>query len=297
MTVTTKPEIKQSLQLAKQQKPLSNFMQRLISGLILLPAIIAMVWSGGWLLFAGAAALMIVGLLEFFHLALPTHRRAYQAIGLLMGLSILLAFQLQMGIFWQVGMISGTLALLIIPRFLQTPLTWSKHGQYVARTLGGLLLVAVPAGFALGIRQAPDGLMWLVAAIVATWSVDIAAYAVGRMIGKTPFLPQISPNKTLEGAMGGVVAGLIFPWIPLLSLASLSVSVVMLVVIAPFVAIWGDSFESWMKRRANMKDSGLPYLNLIPGHGGILDRIDALVWVLMLFYGYLVLSGLVQLPL
>ena len=111
----------------------------------------------------------------------------------------------------------------------------------------------------------------------ATWGCDTAAFFVGRALGRRPFFPHISPNKTLEGSIGGIAGGTIITAgvatavglhqpLPLVALIGLSGSI---------VAEMGDLVESAIKRAARVKDSG----TLIPGHGGIMDRIDSLLFV------------------
>lgn len=294
--MTTQPEVAQQRTSAPERKSFSNVTQRIVSSLVLLPAIIVMVFAGGWVLFLGTAALVSIGLLEFYRMVLPAQRRAQQALGVLMGYGLLFAFQLGSSVLWQGTLAAGLVALGIAALSQDEAIAWRVRVGEGLWVLAGVGYLAVPGGLALGIRQAPDGLVWLAAAVIATWSVDISAYAVGRWLGRRPFLTRISPNKTLEGALGGVIAGWLFPWFALLHLAPIPFALVVLVIVSPFVAIWGDTLESWLKRRANIKDSGLPCLNIMPGHGGLLDRVDALVWVLALFYGYLWLNAIVTLP-
>ena len=114
-------------------------------------------------------------------------------------------------------------------------------------------------------------LLWV---FITTWSVDIGAYFAGRTIGGPKLAPAISPNKTWAGLVGGMVAAAIFGglWAWLLMLPK-----ILILVAAPFAAAAqiGDLFESWLKRRAGVKDSG----HWLPGHGGALDRLDGLVVV------------------
>ncbi|MGC4106337.1 MAG: phosphatidate cytidylyltransferase [Thermomicrobiales bacterium] len=123
------------------------------------------------------------------------------------------------------------------------------------------------------------GLGWLLLAILVTWLSDTVAYLVGRSIGKTPLLPRVSPKKTVEGAVGGITAAGLTGLICTLAfglhihpLTGLLVGVLLGV-----VGILGDLCESLLKRRAGVKDSG----TIIPGHGGFLDRIDAMIFVII----------------
>jgi phosphatidate cytidylyltransferase len=128
----------------------------------------------------------------------------------------------------------------------------------------------------LGWDADPRGLAWMGLIITVTWLSDTGAYLVGRSIGKTPMVPAISPKKTREGLAGGVLAGMLFGilanWLFGLDLPILAAAGVAAILV--FAGVCGDLTESLMKRQANVKDSG----NLIPGHGGMLDRIDALLF-------------------
>ena len=166
-------------------------------------------------------------------------------------------------------------------------------------TAGGALLVAMPAFLlliALGVR--PDaasgplatwldaGRAWLLITVLCVWADDTFAYFGGRLIGRGRFFNHISPNKTWSGTVAGGVAailagGLLGAWVgqPLVGLG--------LGVLVAFAAPVGDLAESALKRAANVKDSG----RLFPGHGGILDRIDAFLVVAPAAWLYLVLAG------
>ncbi|QIA26961.1 phosphatidate cytidylyltransferase [Thermaerobacter sp. PB12/4term] len=139
------------------------------------------------------------------------------------------------------------------------------------------LWVGVPLAHALWLRRA--GVAWLLVPLVILWVQDIAAFFVGRAVGRHRMAPRISPGKTWEGAAGGLAAGLLVA----IALAGLlDVHPAGLVPAAAAVAVAGqagDLFESYWKRRAGLKDSGA----LLPGHGGMLDRIDSLLPALLLF--------------
>ncbi|MDQ3074884.1 MAG: phosphatidate cytidylyltransferase [Pseudomonadota bacterium] len=141
--------------------------------------------------------------------------------------------------------------------------------------VAGFVYALLPALAMLWIRErSPLGLELLLWVFITAWSVDIGAYFAGRSIGGPRLAPAISPNKTWAGLLGGMVAAALFGglWAWLLALPAL-----LIVLAAPFAAAaqGGDLFESWLKRKAGIKDSG----GWLPGHGGALDRLDGLVVV------------------
>jgi len=144
--------------------------------------------------------------------------------------------------------------------------------------IGGFFYALAPALALLWIRERDaHGLELLLWVFLVTWSTDIGAYFAGRTFGRAKLAPSISPNKTWAGLCGGVVAAAIVggAWALMTGLGTL---LLMLAPIFAAAAQAGDLFESWMKRRAGVKDSG----HWLPGHGGVLDRLDGLVPVAVL---------------
>ena len=153
-------------------------------------------------------------------------------------------------------------------------------GWGIGWQVAGFVYALVPALAVLWIRDRyqvegnPAGLELLVWVFIVTWSVDIGAYFAGRTIGGPKLAPAISPNKTWAGLIGGVIAAAIggAVWSQTVALPSATYWLAPLFAVA---AQGGDLFESWLKRRAGIKDSG----TWLPGHGGALDRLDGLVVV------------------
>jgi phosphatidate cytidylyltransferase len=157
---------------------------------------------------------------------------------------------------------------------------WTRivRGWGAAWYASGFLYALLPALALLWIRERDaHGLELLLWVFLVTWSTDIGAYFIGRSIGRRKLAPSISPGKTIEGLFGGmVIAALVGgAWVLAMGLGR------PLLFLAPLFALaaqGGDLFESWMKRRAGLKDSG----TWLPGHGGVLDRLDGLVPVAVL---------------
>jgi phosphatidate cytidylyltransferase len=142
----------------------------------------------------------------------------------------------------------------------------------------GFFYALLPALALLWIRERDaHGLELLIWAFLVTWSTDIGAYFAGRRFGKRKLAPSISPGKTVEGLYGGVAAATLIGGIWALA-TGLNLPLLLLAPIFAFAAQGGDLFESRMKRRAGVKDSGA----WLPGHGGMLDRLDGLVPVAVL---------------
>jgi phosphatidate cytidylyltransferase len=150
----------------------------------------------------------------------------------------------------------------------------------------GLILVAFPLSFAIPLHAIRgQGPALLLFAMVIVWVSDTAAYFAGRSIGKRPFAPKLSPNKTWEGAIAGFLASLVvafafMPWVnvPLFHLLAMAA-------VGNIAGQVGDLLESGYKRSAGIKDSG----TLLPGHGGVLDRIDALILAIPVVWYYWIL--------
>jgi len=157
---------------------------------------------------------------------------------------------------------------------------WTRiaRGWGAAWYLGGFAYALVPALALLWVRERDvhglDLLLWV---FIVTWSTDIGAYFAGRRFGRRKLAPSISPGKTVEGLYGGIAAATLLggAW----ALATrLGVALLALAPVLAIAAQAGDLFESGMKRRAGVKDSG----SWLPGHGGVLDRLDGLVPVAVL---------------
>src|SRR3954452_10953978 len=145
----------------------------------------------------------------------------------------------------------------------------------------GFVYAVLPALALLWIRERDaHALTLLIWAFIVTWSTDIGAYFAGRRFGKRKLAPTISPNKTVEGLFGGIIAAALFGGAWALA-TGLGVALLALAPVLAIAAQAGDLFESGMKRRAGVKDSG----TWLPGHGGALDRLDGLVPVAVLTAG------------
>lgn len=277
----------------EKRESTTNLRTRIITGLVLLPVIMFVTLFGSWLFALVIALIVWLAALEFYHLERGQGQRGNAITGVATAMAVLLAFYLEQAWIWQVALAANVLVTGVVERFLRGA-GWRATGMRILTTLGGVLYIAFPAAFLIAIRGIhPFGLNWLFVVLFATWGADTAAYLAGQAFGHTPLAPRLSPKKTVEGAIGGIVGGIFFPALVLLQIEALTLVNFLALCVAPFFAIAGDLFESALKRWSHVKDSGMPGMNIFPGHGGVLDRIDALLWVSTWFYIFLALRGLV----
>ena len=175
----------------------------------------------------------------------------------------------------------GTLfALMVAAAATAIFYEWTRivRGWGAAWYASGFLYALAPALALLWIRERDaHGLELLLWVFIVTWATDIGAYFVGRSFGRRKLAPAISPGKTVAGLYGGVAAAALLGggWVLAMGLGQ---ALLLLAPLCALAAQAGDLFESWMKRRAGLKDSG----SWLPGHGGLLDRLDGLVPVAVL---------------
>lgn len=209
---------------------------------------------------------------------------------LIRAVSALVLLPLVLGVIWYDG-VALTLFLVIAALFMAREwLQFAGKGFKPLWWLGGLIYIGLPLYAIHWLRDQADGVMWAYYALFVVFAMDVGGFFAGRLIGGAKLAPKISPKKTWSGLLGGVTLSLVigfgfFTW------GSIGSSLSVMLVASGVFAVWsqvGDLFESHLKRKAGLKDSGA----LIPGHGGILDRVDGLVFALPLIailYPYLVI--------
>jgi phosphatidate cytidylyltransferase len=153
-----------------------------------------------------------------------------------------------------------------------------------ALTFAGVLYVGIIGAYFILVRELPNGMWYTLIAMLATWATDTGAYFAGTYLGRHGFFTSISPKKTWEGAIGGVLTATatvlvlgLFIDMPMVHRAAFGLGI-------GIAAVIGDLVESLLKRQTGVKDSS----NLMPGHGGLLDRIDSLLFAAVFAYYYLV---------
>jgi phosphatidate cytidylyltransferase len=233
-------------------------------GLLLVIVALGALWLGGFAIWALAAALALLSLREWGGLVGAERLRLGVALAVMAAVMIWAAPP-----YW--GTDRATVAFLLIMSLLLAMVP--QCGKIAL----GLAYTGTASIGLLFLREQPHGFGLALWALGLVWATDIGAYFAGRMIGGPKLAPSISPNKTWAGLIGGVIAAAIVGAL-VAYLASLPATAFVIAAPLAVVAQGGDLLESWMKRRAGVKDSG----KLLPGHGGVLDRIDGALPVLIL---------------
>lgn len=247
-----------------------DLLVRTASALILGPAVLAAAWYGGWVFRAVLCVLALLTALEWMRLVAPEGPRR----SLIMALAAV-AVVLGMGVWTSGGPTVAAAALLSGVLLLAVRAGGARHFALVALTVP---YVGLGAYALMWLRDRPGtGLGLLTYVLLVVWATDIGAYAAGRTIGGPKLAPAISPKKTWAGLIGGMAsAALAGAAVALAFVAGgpgTAVPAALLAGVLAVVAQAGDLFESAIKRRYGVKDSG----HIIPGHGGLLDRVDGLI--------------------
>lgn len=268
---------------AMEAKPkFEGLLQRVRSALVLLPFVIAPVFFGGW---SFALLLAVVGVFMAREWAglLQAKPLDGQVLG---GLTV---FALLLG--WANSAAEG-LAFTIVAFFACLAFALLR-GQRATPLAGGLIYVAAPLVTAQYFREDALGALVIGYVLLTVWAVDIFAMFCGKIIGGPKLAPVISPNKTWAGLFGAVIGAMIAAVLSFLVVVGFQLGqadFIAMLILAPLLAIcsqMADLFESGIKRKYDTKDSG----SIIPGHGGLLDRVDGLIGVLLLLLIVVLLRG------
>lgn len=278
---------------------MSELSTRILLALVGIPLTFGLIFAGGWIFVAALGAVSALGAWELFRMARAGGSEPLDTAGIVLAACIpLLVHASYLGVYrvtvtaivmiflalvasviWVRGVsrrplvsVSVTVAGIIYPA-LVTYMYPLRYHDYVVGALAGTILVMFP--------------------VAVTWATDTGAYAFGRMFGRHKLIPSVSPSKTIEGAVGGLVVAVLSTWAylqfmmkPLAQLSMMPIGIIVFAIVVGVVGQIGDLAESLLKRDAGVKDSS----KLLPGHGGFLDRFDSLLFVLPVAYlllGYL----------
>lgn len=259
--------------------------QRIISAVVAIPIIFAAIWFGDPWLSIVVALFVALGAFEFYRLGNSAGWQPFIIIGIILALLFILNTHSDD---------EKTTPLLITGAVL-IPLIriiWRYDGQKAfvnwIWTVAGIFYVGWMMSHILLLRDLEyDGRDWVILAIFATFASDTSAYFTGRSLGKHKMAPAISPGKTWEGAIGGLLGAAIATVLLAIITDIDDIGYIKIIPLGFLISIFaqiGDLTESALKRNASAKDAG----SLIPGHGGVLDRLDSLIFTVVLVYYYVI---------
>ena len=267
-------------------------LRRIYSALIFIPLFYFLVRYGPPVLFFFLVTLVsLLALWEFYRMYFPNHDHQLAAMAGIGLLILVLA-----GIPWLQG--TGLVSLLTVA-MMGTILFLMTNVRSTSRAVSpflvfpfGAFYIGLGLGHFLLIRNLPEGDLLVFFVILVTWTADTGAYFIGMTFGRRQLAPRLSPKKTVEGFLGGLFCAVIvaclshFWFFPFLTLVECAIIGVLLACLG----LVGDLAESFFKRSSGVKDSG----TLIPGHGGMLDRLDSLLFTGPAFFYYYILFGNLQ---
>jgi len=274
---------------------------RFLSAVIGVPILLLIAVVGGAWYNAAVAVGAILGSLEMLSMLAGAGFHPLRLLGAALAVAIALAAAVTdariMPAILVVAMLAGLFWMMARADTEGALVDW-------ALTLGSAVYVGGTMHYFIALRMLPDGLIWILMVLICTWTCDIAAFFVGRRWGRARLAPRLSPGKSVEGAIGGLVGAVLVaillgivlvPFlVGLLLGAGLSLNgsfgvlrMAGLGLVIGVCAIAGDLVESFIKRQCGAKDSGA----LIPGHGGVLDRIDSVLLAMVGAYFYVVTTS------
>ncbi|WP_462382144.1 phosphatidate cytidylyltransferase [Pseudomonas sp. Marseille-QA0892] len=264
--------------------------QRVLTALVLLPVALAgFFWlqGGAFALFVGVV--VVLGAWEWARLAgwiAASSRIGYAALVALL-LLVLYGAPLLAPVLLVVGVLWWGASTLLVLSFPDSAQYWS--GRITRAVIGLLILLPAWQGLVM-LKQWPESTWLIIGVMVLVWAADIGAYFFGRAFGKRKLAPRVSPGKSWEGFMGGMLVSLVITLVVAITrdwTAGQTTLALLGAALVVAISVVGDLTESMFKRQAGVKDSS----NLLPGHGGVMDRIDSLTAAVPVYAMLLWVSG------
>ena len=261
------------------------FVTRLISGIVLVAVALLTICSGGWILYGTLTIVSLIGMFELYR-AVKVQKQGENLLAVVGYLGVILHYILLSLGYSEYAMMN--LIIVLIAMMFVYVFSYPKyHAEQVMAAFFGVVYVGVMLSYIYQTRMIRDGafLVWLI--FLCSWGCDTCAYCVGMLIGKHKMSPVLSPKKSIEGAVGGVVGAALLGLIYALAAGKFfpefdhSPAVYALIcAVGALISMVGDLAASGIKRNHNIKDYG----KLIPGHGGILDRFDSVIFTAPVIY-------------
>jgi len=272
---------------------MSELIKRVSVAVVLIPAFILLIVLENTVPFAvGVYLIILLGNREIISLMRKSGEPVTPAIAWFGALAVPLCFYFTDAGWFLFALILAVLitVVFIVKLFSADPT--ADTIRYVSVNIFAALFFPFMSSFIWLLRELPNGVLWIFYLLTAIWVSDTLAYFIGSIFGKRRIIPRVSSKKSLEGFIAGIVGGMVFAilfyYLFIAHLAPFSlIKVIIISVDVVAAGILGDLFESMMKRNAQVKDSG----NLLPGHGGVLDRLDSLLFAAPVLYIYLTIWG------
>jgi phosphatidate cytidylyltransferase len=264
--------------------------RRVLAAAIFLPLFVLVTRHGGYWFLGFVDLFIVLGLFEFYRMMSVKGIHPYRGVGIVSGLT------LSTYVYFRSGMYASFFLTFVLIAIMGLELTRKDNRRavyHVATTVFGIVYVAYLGSHLVLLRELPLqidrpyelGARFVFLAFAVTWASDTGAYVIGSLIGRRPLLPRVSRSKTWEGAVGGVAFAALAGYLASLTFASFLPPLwgVALGAMCSVIGLLGDLFESMLKRDAEIKDTS----QIIPGHGGVLDRFDSLLFTVPLIYYFL----------
>jgi phosphatidate cytidylyltransferase len=257
--------------------------RRLLSALVLIPLISVIIWFGGPAYYLAIAVFAALGALEFYGMMSLSRRHPLTLFGLLCVL--LFVANAYFDLDYTIPLLTAVVAFSLIWLIFRSPVEGAAINW--VWTLAGIIYIGWLLSHFIPLRGLEGGRDWVFIALFATFAADTAAFFTGRAIGRHPLATAISPGKTWEGAAGGFLGAIAASLILAAILPGILIPYWQIVLLGALIGIFaqlGDLAESMLKRSVGLKDAG----KLIPGHGGLLDRLDSILFTVVVVYYYVI---------
>lgn len=260
--------------------------QRVLSALVLLPVVVVVTLAGGWWFFGLVFVVTLLAGYEYYTLLAGHGHHPARILGMVAIGGLLLAAKSDVEEFGR-AILAAAAILSLLWQIWRSPLRRSITDWGLS--LAGVVYIGLLGSFLVSVRDMPAGLGWTWVVLLGSWINDSAAYLTGvylagRYLGRHPVAPTVSPKKTWEGSIAGWLACTVLTALLARLLGASLIAGIVLGALVGILGTMGDLAVSVLKRQVGVKDSG----TLIPGHGGMLDRVDGLLFVSVVVYYFVV---------
>jgi len=253
---------------------------RILVLLVLIPALIGLILVGGWIMDAGMAVILEIAAWEYWKMFTAGGYEPSR-ITLLGGVPILLLTQRLAGFDGRDTAITFLVMFAMAAHLVSYEKGAEKPATNLGITIGGLMCIGWLGSYILPLRDLPEGVWWTLLVVPSAMLADAGGYIFGRWLGSHKLCPRLSPKKTWEGFFGGVLFSLVLTSVIAMILNTFTSEITLargliVALVMSVLPTFGDLGMSMIKRQCGVKDAG----NILPGHGGILDRFDSVLWCL-----------------